>query len=218
MGIHPNRSSRDSLSASAPGYACTEMSMSTYRNRGPFRYGQGQARAPGVAKQVKKAPRRALRCSSSVDRRPLGGGCKQLPVSRHNYGINDVDEAIRCTDIALLDVRPIDMHFRGGDHGRQRTPLNRHHVAWLQFLRQYVTLDYVITQDGLELCGVLEQRIQRAKTVNRPWPVSLSVRPAALRPATNVVKLPAAITVSTIFFVGAKRGVPCCEFAEVVFA
>ena len=74
----------------------------------------------------------------------------------------DVDEAIRRDDITLLDVRPIDMHFRGGDHGRQRTPLNRHHVAWLQFLRQYVTLDYVITQDGLELCGVLEQRIQRA--------------------------------------------------------
>src|ERR1700733_977770 len=56
-----------------------------------------------------------------------------------------------------------------------------------------------------------------AKIVNGPFPVSLSVRPAVLTPATSVVKLPAAIAVSRMFFEGAVWVVLPCWLAEALF-
>src|SRR5450759_4469184 len=61
--------------------------------------------------------------------RPLGGGCVQLPIPRHDHRVDDVDDAVRCSDITLPDVRSIDLHVRRGHHYRQRTTLNGHHVT-----------------------------------------------------------------------------------------
>jgi hypothetical protein len=61
--------------------------------------------------------------------RPLGGGCEQLPIPRHDHRVDDVDDAVRCSDITLPDVRSINLHVRRGHHYRQRTTLNGHHVT-----------------------------------------------------------------------------------------
>jgi hypothetical protein len=61
--------------------------------------------------------------------RPLGGGCEQLPIPRHDHRVDDVDDAVRCSDITLPDVRSIDLHVRRGHHCRQGTTLNGHQVT-----------------------------------------------------------------------------------------
>ena len=67
---------------------------------------------------------------SSADRPTfLSGGCEQLPVPWHNDRVDDVDDAIRCSDIALSHMRTVHLHIRTRHHGRQRTSLNGHHIA-----------------------------------------------------------------------------------------
>lgn len=61
--------------------------------------------------------------------RPLGGGCVQLPIPRHDHRVDDVDDAVRCSDITLPDVRSIDLRVRRGHHCRQGTTLIGHHVT-----------------------------------------------------------------------------------------
>jgi len=61
--------------------------------------------------------------------RSSSGGRQQLPVLRHDDCINGMEDAIRRSDIGLLDVRPIDMHARGRYGRGQRSTLNGHHVS-----------------------------------------------------------------------------------------
>ena len=58
----------------------------------------------------------------------LGGGRQQLPVLRHNHGVDDVDDAIRCSDVPPADMRSIDLQVPI-HHCRKRTTLNSHHLA-----------------------------------------------------------------------------------------
>ena len=73
-----------------------------------------------------------------------------------------MDNAIRCHDIGLLDVGPIDLHARGRYQRGQRSTLQGHYVPWLYILSQEMAGDHVIAQNRLELCGVFEQRLECA--------------------------------------------------------
>jgi hypothetical protein len=62
------------------------------------------------------------------DGRSSSGDRQQLPVLRHDDCIDGMEDAIRRSDIGLLDVRTIDMHARGRYGRGQRSTLNGHHV------------------------------------------------------------------------------------------
>jgi len=64
---------------------------------------------------------------------------------------------------------------------------------------------------------LFECLVSWGKNRERAFPVTLSIKPAVLMPATNVVKLPAAIAVSTIFFDNAVWLVFPCWLLEALF-
>ena len=101
-----------------------------------------------------------------------------------------MDDAIRCIDIGLLDVCSIDLDPRRCHCRGQGTPLNRHDVAGLHVLRGETARYDMIGQHSFELCRIFKQR---------------------------VVKLPAEIAESTMFFEGVIWPLLPCWLADVFF-
>ena len=116
---------------------------------------------------------------------------------------------------ALHDTGPIDPQIRGRYRCRQRSALQCHHFAGLHVPGHEITWDNVIVQDCLELRGVLEHCVIRAgwkflecfisrrENRERAFCSQRIGEPRCLNALAKDVKLPAAITVSTMFFVGA---------------
>ena len=125
-----------------------------------------------------------------------------------------MDDTIRRSDIRLLDVGSIDLYARRRYGRCQGTSLNGHYLTRLDVLRVDVTRDHVIAQHRLQFCGVLHYRIECARRKllecfvgwRKDGEGTLSCQrigqTRSLMLATKVMKLPAAIAVSTIFFDG----------------
>src|ERR1700683_1894823 len=83
---------------------------------------------PQGAPKERPCSRAFQRTQMLSEGRSLSGGRQQLPVLRHDDCIDGMEDAIRRSDIGLLDVRPIDMHARRRYGRGQRSTLKGHHV------------------------------------------------------------------------------------------
>ena len=72
-----------------------------------------ESRSMGVGIPIKErpcaGPFRAPRVPINLD---SSGGCQQMPVPWHNDRIDNMDDAIRRSDITLLDVGSIHLDIR----------------------------------------------------------------------------------------------------------
>jgi hypothetical protein len=87
------------------------------------------------AHQQKGPANRAFQCTEMPSNsRSSGCGRQQLPVLAHDHRIDDVDAAIRRSDIRLFDVGSIDLHARGR-HNRCHAPEYHNPLAYPHLAR-----------------------------------------------------------------------------------